>query len=131
MPIEKSTKIIICLVATALALCLADIATTYVAVSNGAQELNPAVASDIVNYGLVTALLFTLPVPVFASIVSISGTMICNRTLNREMGLSVSERGSIKMYVAVGLAFLLSVVILVRGWAVCNNLLELIGAGII
>ena len=131
MQIENTTKIIIGLVIIAFALCVADDATTYVAVSNGAQEMNPLVASHIETYGLTTALYLTMPVPIFATVFCVGGSMVVNNTLNKEMGLSIRERKSVKMFVAVGLSFLVTVIIFMRGFAVVNNLSGLIAMGII
>ena len=131
MRLENTTKIVICLAVTAFALCIADMATTYVAVSNGAQELNPVVAKDITSYGLSTALLLAMVVPIFASTFSVGGSMVINRTLNQEVGLSISERSNIKRCVTLGLSGIITVVIALRLFAVVNNLSELLRVGII
>ena len=123
MRIETSTKIVLMFAATALAFTIADAATTYVAVSNGLVEVNPIIASDIASYGLVSALLITVSYPVLASIVCVSGTTICNRIImGPSIDLSMSKRKSLKLFISIMTAFLLTVVILIRGWAVCNNI---------
>ena len=133
MRLETSTKIVLMFAAVALALTVMDLATTYVGVSNGAQELNPVVASDINSMGLVNALLLAAAVPFFAFGFSISGTVVCNRMINGDglSGFSLKERWNIKIFIALGLAALLTGVIISRGLAVCNNITGLLEVGII
>ena len=129
MRLEVTTKIVIMFVSVALAFTVIDLLTTYVAVSGGAQELNPTIANDIVSFGLVNALLLSLITPLLASTVSVSGSIICNRTINTVelKGFTLKGRRNLKLFVSIGLAALLTVVIITRGLAVCNNTFQFLG----